>query len=155
VFGSLLGTSTVTSYIESSAGINAGGRTGLANIVTALLFLLALFFSPLVRMIGGAYIIEGQLPLYPVIAPALLIVGVFMMGSVRNIHWDDYTEAVPAFLTLIIMPFAFSIAEGIGFGFVSYVILKLAAGRRKEIRPFVAVCGGLFIILTLMRKFWL
>ncbi|HEQ60065.1 MAG TPA: NCS2 family permease [Firmicutes bacterium] len=155
VFGALLGTSTVTSYVESTAGINAGGRTGLANVVTAALFLLALFFVPLVRMVGGAYILEGQLPLYPVIAPALLIVGVFMMAGVRKIDWDDYTEAVPAFFTLIIMPFAFSIAEGIGFGFVTYSLLKLAAGRGKEVRPFVYACAGVFIILIVLRRFFL
>jgi AGZA family xanthine/uracil permease-like MFS transporter len=151
VAGALLGTSTVTSYVESSAGINAGGRTGLANVVTALLFILALFFVPLVRMVGSPYIVEGQLPLYPVIAPALLIVGVFMMNGVRHIPWDDYTEAVPAFFTLIIMPFAFSIAEGIGFGFVTYCILKLVSGQGGKVNWLVYLFAIAFIVLLLVR----
>jgi len=153
--GAALGTSTVTSYIESIAGINAGGRTGLASVVTALLFLLALFFKPLVAMVGSAYTEAGGLALFPAIAPALLIVGVFMMTSVRKIDWEDYSEAVPAFFTIIIIPFAFSPAEGIGFGFVSYCLLKLAAGKGKQVHPVVYICAVLFVLLTVLRHFFL
>ena len=132
VVGAGLGTSTVTAYIESSTGVSAGGRTGLANVVTAALFFLSLFFFPLVRMIGGGYDAGGGVTLYPVIAPALVIVGTLMMQGVGRVAWDDVTEAVPAFLTIVIMPLAVSITDGIAFGFISYAALKLASGRARE-----------------------
>jgi AGZA family xanthine/uracil permease-like MFS transporter len=124
VTGSLLGTSTVTSYIESAAGVGAGGRTGLANMVTAGLFVGALFFSPIVRMIGGGYEVEGAGVLYPVIAPALVVVGSLMFKGATRIRWEDPTECIPAFLTLLIMPVTFSITEGISFGFISYSVFQ-------------------------------
>jgi AGZA family xanthine/uracil permease-like MFS transporter len=145
VVGTTLGTSTVTSYIESAAGVAEGGRTGLANMVTALLFLLALFFCPLARMIGGE-VSHGELRLYPVIAPPLIIVGSMMMTSVKSIDWEDYTESMPAFLTLLIMPLTFSITEGISFGFISYALLKLLSGRGKEVNSFVYVFAALFVL---------
>jgi len=107
VVGTTLGTSTVTSYIESAAGVSEGGRTGLANMVTAFLFILALFFYPLAKMVGGE-VVYDDLHLYPFIAPPLIIVGSMMMTSVKSIKWDDYTESVPAFLTILIMPLTFS-----------------------------------------------
>ena len=133
VVGAALGTSTVTAYIESSTGVAAGGRTGLASVVTASLFLLALFFYPLVRMIGGGYAHGNNVVLYPIVAPALVLVGVMMMESVRHIRWDDFTEAIPAFLTLVTMPLAVSITDGIAFGFISCALLKLATGRAREL----------------------
>jgi AGZA family xanthine/uracil permease-like MFS transporter len=145
VVGTALGTSTVTSYIESAAGVSEGGRTGLANMVTASLFLLALFFYPLAKMIGGE-VVYGELHLYPVIAPPLIIVGSMMMTSVKSIQWEDYTESIPAFLTLIIMPLTFSITEGIAFGFISYALLKLLSGRAKEGNAFVYVFAILFVL---------
>jgi len=145
VVGTTLGTSTVTSYIESAAGVSEGGRTGLANMVTALLFILALFFYPLAKMIGGE-VVYGDLHLYPVIAPPLIIVGSMMMTSVKSIKWEDYTESVPAFLTLLVMPLTFSITEGIAFGFISYVLLKLLSGRGKEVNAFVYVFAALFVL---------
>jgi adenine/guanine/hypoxanthine permease len=151
VAGASLGTSTVTAYIESSTGVSAGGRTGLANVMTAALFLLSLFFHPLVRMIGGGYPAGGTLVLYPVVAPALVLVGTLMIGGVREIAWDDLTEAIPAFLTMILMPFTVSITEGIAFGFISYAVLKLATGRGREVHPLVYVCAGLFVA----RYVWL
>jgi len=151
VAGAALGTSTVTAYIESSTGVAAGGRTGLANVVTAALFLLSLFFHPLVRMIGGGYPAGGNLVLYPVVAPALVLVGTLMIGSVRAIAWDDLTEAIPAFLTLILMPLTVSITEGIAFGFIAYAVLKLATGRAREVHPLVYLCAGLFVA----RYVWL
>ncbi len=145
VIGTTLGTSTVTSYIESAAGVSEGGRTGLANMVTALLFLLAIFFYPLAKMVGGE-VAHGELRLYPVIAPPLIIVGSMMMSSVKSIEWEDYTESVPAFLTLLIMPLTFSITEGIAFGFISYALLKLLSGRGKEVNAFVYIFAALFIV---------
>ena len=132
VVGAGLGTSTVTAYIESSTGVAAGGRTGLASMVTAALFLVALFFHPLVRMIGGGFLTDGGV-LYPIVAPALVIVGVMMMEGVRQVPWEDFTEAFPAFLTLVTIPLAVSITDGIAFGFISYAVLKLATGRRREL----------------------
>jgi AGZA family xanthine/uracil permease-like MFS transporter len=142
VTGTLLGTSTVTSYIESTTGIAQGARTGLANLVTALLFILALFFNPLAEMIGGTY----GTGLHPVIAPALIVVGYLMMKSVVHINWDDSAESIPAFLAIIIMPFTFSITEGIAFGFISYTLLKLVNGQGRQVHWFMYVMAMLFIV---------
>jgi AGZA family xanthine/uracil permease-like MFS transporter len=146
VVGAGLGTSTVTAYIESSTGVAAGGRTGLASVVTAGLFLLALFFYPLVRMIGGGYPVSDGVVLYPIVAPALILVGVMMMEGVRQIRWDDYTDAIPSFLALITMPVAFSITDGIAFGFISYAVLKLATGRGRELDWLAYVFAALFVL---------
>jgi AGZA family xanthine/uracil permease-like MFS transporter len=151
VAGAALGTSTVTAYVESSTGVSAGGRTGLANVVTASLFFVSLFFFPLVRMIGGGYPeAEGRV-LYPVVAPALVLVGTMMMAGVRAIRWEDPTDAIPAFLTIVMMPLAVSITDGIAFGFISYSILKLATGRSREADWLVY----LFATLFLARYVWL
>jgi adenine/guanine/hypoxanthine permease len=123
VAGAALGTSTVTSFIESASGVEQGGRTGLTGIVVAVLFLLALFFSPLVAMVGSYP---------PVTAPALVIVGAMMAQNVGKIDWKDYTESVPAFLTLIGIPLSYSIADGLALGFISYPIIKLLSGRGRE-----------------------
>ena len=144
VAGAALGTSTVTAYIESSAGVAAGGRTGLTALVTAALFLLTLFISPLVRMIGGGYTAGGT-TLYPVVAPALILVGALIIGTVRDIDWRDPTEAIPAFLTIIVMPLAVSITEGVAFGVVAYVILKVAAGRHRQVHPLLYAFALLFV----------
>jgi len=147
VLGSLLGTSTVTSYVESAAGISQGGRTGLSNVVTGLLMISALFFKPLISMIGAGYKLDNGIYLYPVIAPALIIVGCMMMGCVKKIDWEDYTESIPAFLTIAVMPFCgFSITEGIAFGFISYSILKIFSGRRKEVHWILYFFSVLFIL---------
>jgi AGZA family xanthine/uracil permease-like MFS transporter len=146
VVGACLGTSTVTAYIESSTGVAAGGRTGLTSVVTAGLFLLALFVHPVVRMIGGGVPNGTGGTLYPVVAPALILVGVLMMEGVRQIRWDDLTEAIPSFLTLITMPLAVSITDGIAFGFISYAILKPATGRARELHGLAYVFAGLFVV---------
>jgi AGZA family xanthine/uracil permease-like MFS transporter len=146
VAGACLGTSTVTAYVESSAGVAAGGRTGLASVVTALLFLLALFFHPLVRMIGGGYQTAGGGVLYPIVAPALILVGVMMMESVRHIPWDDFTEAAPAFLAILIMPLSFSITDGIAFGLIAFALLKIATGRAAEVDRLGYVFAALFLV---------
>jgi len=145
VSGALLGTSTVTSYIESATGIAHGARTGLANICTSMLFLAALFFSPLAEMIGGDYVVGGAV-LRPVIAPALIIVGYLMMRGVARIDWEELTEAIPAFLTIIIMPLTLSITEGISFGFISFCFLKLVSGKGREVHWILYLFAALFIV---------
>ncbi|HHW74809.1 MAG TPA: NCS2 family permease [Firmicutes bacterium] len=137
--GSLLGTSTVTTYVESTAGVSEGGRTGLTSIVTGLLFFLALFIAPLAGLIPPQ-----------ATAPALVIVGVLMVGGVMKINFDDFTEALPAFLTIIFMPLAYSIADGIAFGFVAYPVVKLVAGRGKEVHWLVY----LLAVVALIHFFW-
>jgi len=147
VTGSILGTSTVTSYIESAVGVSQGGRTGLANVVTGLLMLIALFFKPLISTIGSGIQTENGIYLYPVVAPALIIVGCMMMSCVKRIEWDDYTEAIPAFLTITVMPFCgFSITEGISFGFISYTLLKAVTQGLKQVHPLIILFSCLFII---------
>jgi adenine/guanine/hypoxanthine permease len=133
--GSLLGTSTVTSYIESAAGVRAGGRTGLVGVVVAALFLLTLFFAPLAETV----------PAYAT-APALLYVACLMARGLAEIDWEDVTEYAPAVVTAITMPLTFSIANGIAFGFILYAAIKLLAGRTKEASPAVIVLGLLFLI---------
>jgi AGZA family xanthine/uracil permease-like MFS transporter len=134
VVGAALGTSTVTAYIESAAGVTAGGRTGLANVVTAALFLAALCFHPLVRMIGGGFDAGGGVTLYPSVAPALIVVGVLMADAMRAIRWDDFAEAFPAFLTMVLIPLTFSITSGIAFGLAATVVIKLAGGVAGQVR---------------------
>lgn len=125
VIGACLGTSTVTSFIESAAGVEQGGRTGLTSLTTALLFLLALFFSPLIALVGSYP---------PITAPALVVVGAMMMQNVRKIDWADYSEAIPAFLTLLGIPLSYSIADGLALGFISYPVVKFLAGRGRDVR---------------------
>jgi AGZA family xanthine/uracil permease-like MFS transporter len=146
VVGAGLGTSTVTAYVESSTGVAAGGRTGLAAVVTALLFLVALFFHPLVELVGGGYTAGEGLTLYPVIAPALILVGVTMMEGVGRVRWDDFTEALPAFLAIMIMPLSFSITDGIAFGLVAYAVLKIATGRARELHWLLYVLAAVFVV---------
>ena len=143
--GALLGTSTVTTYIESASGISAGGRTGLTNIVTALLMLLALFFHPLIKTVGAGYPIGENMFLYLVIAPALIIAGSMMLRNVIYIDWDDVTESLPAFLTMLMMPLTFSITEGIAFGFISYTLLKLVKGKGRQVHWLIYFFAVLFI----------
>jgi AGZA family xanthine/uracil permease-like MFS transporter len=145
VAGAVLGTSTVTAYIESGAGVAAGGRTGLASLVTAVLFVLALFFSPLVQMIGGGVRV-GETTFYPVIAAPLILVGTMMIGGLREVDWRDPTEAIPSFLTLLLMPLSVSITEGVAFGVVSYVALKAATGRGRDVHALLYVFAVLFVL---------
>ena len=145
VAGAALGTSTVTAYIESGAGVAAGGRTGLTALVAAALCVATLFFSPLVRMIGGGYAVNGT-TLYPVVAAPLIIVGTMMIGGLREIDWKDPTEAIPSFLTIVLMPLAVSITEGVAFGVVAFVVLKLAAGRSRDVHPLLHVFAVLFVL---------
>lgn len=150
VGGVLLGTSTVSSYIESVTGIAQGARTGLANVMTSALFLCALFFSPLAEMISGEVSYGGMI-LRPVIAPALILVGAMMMKCVKFIDWDDLTEAIPAFLSIVIMPLTLSITEGISFGFISYVLLKLAAGKGRQVHWLIYLFAALFVVRYILK----
>ncbi len=135
VVGSYIGTSSVTAYIESSSGVAIGGRTGLMAVVTGILFLLVMFLSPL----------AGMVPPYAA-AGALIYVGVLMTSSLTRIKWEDLTEAVPAFVTAIMMPFSFSITEGIALGFISYCVMKLGSGRWREMSPCVIAVTLLFVL---------
>jgi len=135
VCGACLGTSTTTTYVESASGVGEGGRTGLTAFSTAVCFMLALFFSPIFLAIPGA-----------ATAPALIIVGVMMMNSVKSIHWEDYCRSIPAFLTIIMMPLAYSISDGILIGVISYVLCHMVAGKFKNISPTMWVLSVLFIL---------
>jgi AGZA family xanthine/uracil permease-like MFS transporter len=151
VAGAALGTSTVTAYIESSTGVAAGGRTGLASVVTAALFLVALFLHPVVKMIGGGVAVDNGVTLDPVVAPSLILVGVLMMDGVRHIRWDDLTDAIPAFLTMITMPLAVSITDGIAFGFIACALLKPATGRGRELDWLAYLFAALFVVRYSLR----
>ncbi|MCX6909458.1 MAG: NCS2 family permease [Verrucomicrobia bacterium] len=145
VAGTLLGTSTITAYIESAAGVSAGARTGLASVITAALFLLALAFAPLIAMVGAGVTV-GEATLYPVTAPALIVVGFLMTKNILFIPWREPTEALPAFLTLIGIPLAFSIVDGIALGFIGYVIMKTFTGKRREISWVSLAIAAAFVI---------
>lgn len=149
VTGTLLGTSTVSSYVESSTGIAQGARTGLANVFTSIFFLATLFLSPLAEMIGGSYVADGQV-LHPVIAPALIIVGFMMTKTLSRIDWEDITEAIPAFLTLVVTPLTVSITDGLAFGFISYSLLKIFKGEGKKVHWLVYL-----ISLLLLARYFL
>ncbi len=149
--GGAMGASSVTSYIESGAGVAEGGRTGMTSVVVGLLFLLALPFSPLISVFGGSVPIPGpeegqQIFTSPVTAPALIVVGFLMMTAVRFIPWDRFDEAIPAFLTILTLPLTFNISYGIGFGFISYVLIKLAEGKPREVHPLLYGAALLFAL---------
>jgi AGZA family xanthine/uracil permease-like MFS transporter len=135
IFGALTGTSTVTSYIESAAGVAAGARTGLGNIMIAALFLVAMFCAPLVAAI----------PTYAT-APALILVGALMCGSLARVQWDDFSSAFPAFITLVATPLTFSIATGLSLGLLSFTFIKVGTGKYKEISPLIWVLSVLFLL---------
>src|SRR5699024_9711581 len=135
VAGSCLGTSTVTTFVESASGVAEGCRTGLTALSTAGMFAISLFFAPLFIMVPSS-----------ATAPALILVGLFMMSPIKEVDLDDFTEAIPAFLTILMMPMAYSIAEGIVFGIVSYVILKTLTGKWKEVSPVTYILALIFIL---------
>ncbi|EFE7776950.1 NCS2 family permease [Escherichia coli] len=135
VTGSFIGTSSVTAYIESSSGVSVGGRTGLTAVVVGLLFLLVIFLSPLAGMVPG-YAAAG----------ALIYVGVLMTSSLARVNWQDLTESVPAFITAVMMPFSFSITEGIALGFISYCVMKIGTGRLRDLSPCVIIVALMFIL---------
>lgn len=133
-FGALLGTSTVTTYVESAAGVAVGGRTGMTALVVALCFALVLFISPLFLAIPGV-----------ATAPALIIIGLFMISPISKVELDNYIDAIPVFLTIIVMPLAFSISEGISFGIISYVLLRLFSGKWREVPVVLYILAILFV----------
>ena len=139
VVGAALGTSTVTSFVESGSGVAAGGRTGLTAVTTGVCFLLSVFFYPILSVITSA-----------ATAPALIIVGVLMAQQLKDIDWPDFSTAVPAFLTVIIMVLGYSISDGIAFGFIAYTVAKLAAGKTSEIQPIVYILDLIFVIYFLV-----
>src|SRR5215831_2298742 len=142
----LIGNSTVVGYIESAAGVAEGGKTGFANIVTGLLMLSGLFLSPLAQMIGEGYKTASGMVLFPTVAPALIVVGAFMMRGVGRIEWGDPQEYLPAFITIVFIPFTFSITDGIAFGFISYVLLSLISGRWRKLHWLMVVFTILFVV---------
>ncbi|ECO6219715.1 NCS2 family permease [Salmonella enterica] len=135
VTGAFVGTSSVTAYIESSSGVSVGGRTGLTAVVVGILFLLVIFLSPL----------AGMVPPYAA-AGALIYVGVLMTSSLARVNWQDLTESVPAFITAAMMPFSFSITEGIALGFISYCVMKIGTGRLRDLSPCVVIVALLFVL---------
>ncbi len=137
--GAVIGTSTVTTYVESTAGISAGGKTGLTSMVTGICFALALFLSPIVGLVPSA-----------ATAPILIVVGVMMCGSLMDIDWRDLDVAIPCFLTIVGMPFFYSITDGLAFGFIAFFIVKLAKGKAKEVHPLMYVIVVLFFIKYLL-----
>lgn len=146
VAGCLLGTSTITCYVESAAGIQTGARTGLAAIVTGILLLITPVFYPLVKMVGGGVAVSDTLRLYPVTAPALIIVGVAMMKATARIDWSEPLDAIPSFLTVTVMALAVSITDGIAFGLISYSLLSLAKGKALEVSWAVHLCAVLLLL---------
>ncbi len=157
VVGACMGTSTVTSYIESAAGVEAGGRTGLTSVVTGLLFIVAMFFTPVVKTISGGIplCISGGEPICninPILGPALVAVGAMMTGALRKVDWDDYATAIPAFLILIGIPLTYSITDGLGIGFIALAILRLVKPEAGKPTPWVIfILGILFVFNFLIR----
>lgn len=140
-FGAVAGTSTVTTFVESSTGIEEGSRTGLSSVIVGILFLLCCFIAPFVGVIPSA-----------ATAPALIIVGIYMIKGASGINWSDFEEAAPAFLTISIMPFAYSISDGIGFGFISYTLIKVFRGKFREVPPLVYIISVLFILKYILSN---
>ena len=140
--GSMVGTSTVTTFVESSSGVSEGGRTGLTALATAVCFVIAAFFFPVFSIIPAA-----------ATAAALVTVGLFMITTVVDIDFSDISEAFPAFMTILMMPLTYSIAEGISFGMISYAIIKLLTGKGKDVSPLVYVLSVIFILRYLLPLF--
>jgi AGZA family xanthine/uracil permease-like MFS transporter len=140
IFGALCGTSTVTTYIESAAGISEGGKTGLTSVVVGILFLLSLFFWPIATCIPK----EAT-------APALIIVGYLMIEPILRVEFSDITEGLPAFITLILMPLTYSIANGLIFGILSYVVIKILSGKAKQVSLTMLIISAVFLIYFLVK----
>jgi AGZA family xanthine/uracil permease-like MFS transporter len=167
VMGAVTGTSTITTYVESAAGVAAGARTGVAAITTGVLLLASLLLAPAVQIVGkgvqfvhaetGAPLVQvvagtvTDVHFYPIIAPVLVVIGVMMMSSVRKIRWDDYAEAIPAFLAIVVMQFSLSITDGVAWGFISFTLLKVVTGKAKQVHGLVALFSVLFIAYYVLR----
>ena len=146
ITGGLFGASSITTYIESASGVSDGGRTGIMPITTGILFILSIFFAPLIAVVGGGVQIAEGVYKYPVTAAALIVVGFLMMTIVSKIDFKDWEIGIPSFLTIIIMPFTYNISYGIGFGFISYTIIKLLKGKWREVHPLMIVVSVLFAV---------
>jgi len=144
--GAALGTSTVTSYIESAAGVQAGGRTGLTAVVCALFFLFAVFFSPLVQMVGSGVKAANGVILYPITSSALVVVGVLMLSALRRIPWKKWEKALPALLLVLGIPLSYSIADGLAFGFISWPLFHLITGKGREVSWLIYLLGLIFLL---------
>ncbi|RMG58611.1 MAG: NCS2 family permease [Deltaproteobacteria bacterium] len=151
VTGGLFGCSSITCYIESASGVTEGGRSGLSVTVTALLFFLSLFLTPLISIIGGGVKLPGGVVRYPVTAPALILVGFFMVSLVQKINFTEVDTGIPAFLTIIMMPLTYNISYGIGFGFISYTLIKILKGRFREVHPVMALSSLFFAVAFLLQ----
>ena len=168
--GGLFGASSITTYIESAAGVADGGRTGLTAVVTGILFALAVFFAPVIAMVGGGYAVPNadhyvmliksgfQAPvgpafMFPITAGALIVVGFLMMRIIREIPWDDFEESFPAFLTVLGIPLTYNISYGIGFGFISHVVIKLLHGKARQVHPLMYVVSAAFVVAFLEPLF--
>ncbi len=153
--GAALGSSTITCYMESAAGVSDGARTGLANMMAGALFLAATFLSPLASMIGAGVAVRADasgnpIVRYPTLAPALIVVGAMMLKVIRELEWEDPTEYIPAFLTIVGIPLTFSIADGIAFGLIAYAVAKLGTGRGRECPVLVYIFAALFVVQFLI-----
>ena len=146
IVGGLFGASSITTYIESASGVSEGGRTGIMPTTTGVLFLLSIFFAPVIAVVGGGVQVADGVYKYPVTAPALIIVGFLMMGVISKIDFKDFEVGIPAFLTIIIMPFTYNISYGIGFGFISYTLIKLFRGKFRQLHPLMIVASVLFAV---------
>ena len=150
ILGGAFGCSSNTCYIESSAGVAEGGRTGLTSVVCGTLFLLAMFLTPVIAVVGGGVEVAPNVVRHPVTAAALIIVGFMMMESVLHIDWKKPVEGLPAFVVLIMTPLTFSITHGIGAGFITYVVWSALSGRARDVKPFLWFVAVLFLLVYLI-----
>ncbi len=146
IVGGAFGASSITTYIESASGVSEGGRTGLMPTTTGVLFLISIFFAPLIAVVGGGVMIAEGVYKYPVTAAALIVVGFLMMSVISKIDFKDYEIGIPAFLTIILMPFTYNISYGIGFGFISYTLIKLFRGKGRQLHPLMIIASALFVV---------
>jgi len=145
VVGGAFGASSITTYIESASGVSEGGRTGLMPTTTGVLFLLSIFFAPLIAIVGGGVQVAEGVYKYPVTSAALIVVGFLMMRVISKIDFKDFEIGIPAFLTIILIPFTYNISYGIGFGFISYTLIKLFRGKGRQLHPLMIVASALFV----------
>jgi AGZA family xanthine/uracil permease-like MFS transporter len=153
IAGGLFGASSITTYIESASGVSEGGRTGIMPITTGFLFFISVFFAPLIAIVGGGIPDANGIYKYPVTAPALIVVGFLMMGVITRIDFKDFEVGIPAFLTIIVMPFTYNISYGIGFGFISYTLIKIFRGKIKQLHPLMIIVSVLFILAFIAEAF--
>jgi AGZA family xanthine/uracil permease-like MFS transporter len=145
-FGGAMGTSSVTTYVESGAGVAEGARTGLSSVVVAALFALSIFFTPVIALVGQGYQLDKTTFIHPAVAPALVMVGFLMIRNIAEVDWSRPEASVPVFLTLAGIPLTFSIAAGIGFGVLGYVLVMVATGRTRAVHPLMWAIAPFFVM---------